>query len=575
MVKLTSYLRPYWKAAAAAPFLMMIEVVMDLMQPTLMAAIIDKGVQTGDTALIFRTGGLMVLVALIGAVAGMGCTLFSTIASVSFATDLRQDLFSKVQTFSFTNLDSFQPASLITRLTNDVTQVQHVVSAALRLLIRAPLLCLGGMIMVISINARLALVLGAALPLLSVALLYVIGRGFPLFATVQRKLDTVNEVMQENLAGVRVIKAFVRDRHENQRFAAANESLAATSIWAGRLMGALNPIMILVMNCTLIVILWLGGMQVNVGDMQVGQVMAFINYLTQILFALMRVAFFLVSVSRAKASADRVKEVLNAEVDIYDHPTASRSPITYGRVAFENVSFRYKGSSGPPVLKSISFVAAPGETIAILGSTGAGKSTLVSLIPRFYDVTEGRITIDGTDVRDMELATLRGAIGMVLQESILFTGTIRENIGWGDPTASDEEATAAATAAQAHNFITSFPEGYQTMVGQRGVNLSGGQKQRLAIARALLKQPKVLIMDDSTSSVDMGTEARLQAALKELMGRSTCFVIAQRISTVLDADRIMVLEDGQIVGMGSHSELLKSCPVYQDIYYSQLGKEAV
>lgn len=372
-----------------------------------------------------------------------------------------------------------------------------------------------------------------------------------------------------------MIKAFVRDDYENRRFGKANEDLMATSMRAGWLMGTINPIMILVMNCSLIAILWFGGIQVNMGDMQIGQVMAFVNYLTQILHALMRVAFFMMSVSRAKASADRLREVLNTEIDIGDSPSASAEPITSGEVAFENVSFRYKGAGGPPVLRNISFVAEPGETIAILGSTGAGKSSLVSLIPRFHDVTDGRVTVDGRDVRDIELATLRGSIGMVLQESILFTGTIGENIGWGDPTALDQEVVMAARAAQAHDFITSFPDGYQAIVGQRGVNLSGGQKQRLAIARALLKRPKILIMDDSMSSVDLGTEARLQASLRELAAQSTCFIIAQRISTVLDADRIIVLEDGRIAGIGSHTELMRSCPVYQDIYRSQLGREAV
>lgn len=573
--RLLSFLKPYWKAALAAPLLMLLEVIMDLMQPTLMAAIVDRGVMVGNPGYILRMGGIMVLVAMLGAVGGMGCTYFSSYASVSYGADLRRALFAKVQTFSFANLDEFQPGSLVTRLTNDITQVQQVVLAMMRMLVRAPFLCIGGVIMAVSINAGLAVILLVALPLMGVALYFILTKGFPLFAMVQRKLDGVNEVMQENLAGVRVIKAFVRGDYENRKFANANDALMSISMVAGRLMGLLNPIMILVMNCSVIAVLWFGGVRVNGGTMQVGEVMAFVNYMTQILFSLSMVAFFLMNISRAKASADRILQVMKIEADIVDRPNALHEPVKYGEVAFENVSFRYKGASGPPVLSDITFTAHPGETIAILGSTGAGKSTLVSLIPRFHDVTAGRITIDGVDIRNMALTTLRGSIGMVLQDSILFSGTIRENLAWGMPTASDEEIIAAAQAAQAHDFVSSFPDGYQTIIGQRGVNLSGGQKQRLSIARALLKRPKVLILDDSTSAVDMGTEARLQAALQELMAHSTCFVIAQRISTVLDADRIIVLEDGHIVGMGTHQELMRTCPVYQDIYRSQLGKEAV
>lgn len=573
MVKLSSYLKPYWKAAVAAPLLMMVEVIMELMQPTLMAIIVDQGIVTGDLALIARVGTMMVGAALIGALGGIGCTYFAGHASVGFGTDLRQDLFDQVQSFSFANLDEFAPASLITRLTNDVTQVQHLVLSAMRMLIRSPLLFIGGTLMAISINAKLAMIIFLSFPILSLALFLLLTKGFPLFAEVQARLDRVNEVMQENLAGVRVIKAFVRSDYEKARFAEANENLMQHSIKAGRLMGIMSPIMILVMNCSIAAVLWFGGKHVNAGDMHVGQVMAFVTYMNRILHALTMAAFFLMNVSRAKASGDRIREVLNTQADIRDNPDASTAPIEQGRVVFEDVSFRYEGAGGPPVLRNVSFSAEPGETIAILGSTGSGKSTLVNLIPRFYEVGEGRITIDGTDIRHIALSTLRGSIGMVLQESILFSGTIRENIGWGDGQATEEDVIASATAAQAHAFISSFPEGYETLVSQGGVNLSGGQKQRLAIARALLKNPKILILDDSTSSVDMGTEARLQAVLRERMANSTCFVIAQRISTVLDANRIIVLEDGQIVGMGPHEELIGSCPVYQDIYHSQLGRE--
>lgn len=575
MRKLLAYLKPHARAAIAAPLLMMLEVVMDLIQPKLMASIIDQGVELGDINFILRTSGFMVAVALIGAAGGVGCSYFSSIASTNVGTDLRRDLFSKVQELSFTNLNALSPDSLITRLTNDVTLVQHLVLVMLRMFVRAPLLCIGGIIMAVTINARLALILTFALPLLLVALFLIMRISFPLFGLVQSRLDKVNEVQRENLSGARVIKAFVRADYENHKFANANEALTNISMRAGRLVGSINPIMILVMNSTVIAVLWFGGIHVNIGGMQVGEVMAFINYTTQILFSMMMVTMFLMNISRAKASADRINEVFDTKVDIQDTPGASSQPIKEGRVAFHNVSFQYKGASGPPVLKNITFTAQPGETVAILGSTGAGKSTLVNLIPRFYDVTEGCITIDGADIRQMTLASLRDSIGMVLQDSILFSGTIGENISWGRANASEEEIVTSAQAAQVHEFIASMPDGYQTMVGQRGVNLSGGQKQRLAIARALLKRPKVLIMDDSTSAIDMGTEARLQVALRQLLEETTCFIIAQRISSVIDADRIIVLEDGQIVGSGTHSQLMNSCPVYQDIYHSQLGKEAV
>ncbi|HHW08393.1 MAG TPA: ABC transporter ATP-binding protein [Firmicutes bacterium] len=575
MLRLFAYLKPYWKAAVAAPLLMMLEVVMDLMQPTLMAGIIDRGVMNGDTALIAKLGLLMVLVALVGAVGGIGCTYFASIAGVSFATDLRRDLFRKVQSFSFANIDEFQPASLITRLTNDVTQVQQLVLAMLRILVRSPLLFIGGVIMAVAINARLAMVIVAVLPFLATAIVLVLRRGFPLFVAVQQKLDRVNQVMQENLAGVRVIKAFIRAKYEINKFAVANTALMQTAMKAGRTMGAIHPIMILTLNCTIIAVLWFGGIRVNIGDMQVGQVMAFTNYINQIFFGLMQVAFFFMSISRAKVSADRINEVLDAEIDIKDGPQPITKPIKTGRLAFEDVSFNYPGAGGSDVLKNVSFTVEPGEKLAILGSTGAGKSTLVHLIPRFYDVTGGRITIDGIDIRDYSLDTLRSAVGIVLQDSILFTGTVKENLSWGDSRATEEQIIAATKAAQAHDFISSFPDSYNTVIGQRGVNLSGGQKQRVAIARTLLKKPKILILDDSTSSVDMGTEARLQKALKEYMAETTCLIIAQRISTVLDADRILVLENGRVVGLGTHQELMKTCPVYLDIYRSQLGQEAI
>ncbi|TCL59232.1 ATP-binding cassette subfamily B protein [Hydrogenispora ethanolica] len=574
MKRLASYLKPYWKAALLAPLLMIVEVVADLLQPTFMARIVDHGIAGGDMGFILRTGALMIGITLIGMAGGVGCTVFASVASQKFSADLRNDLFQKVQSFSFENLDTFKTASLITRLTNDVVQLQNVVLAMLRIMVRAPLMGLGGIILALMINPGLAAILLVIMPLLILALTGVIRKGFPLFNQVQQRLDRVNTVIRENLAGVRVVKAFVRSDYEKRRFGDANEALTAIATKASRLVGLTMPLMFLLMNLGVIAVVWFGGVRVNSGNMQVGQVMAFINYMVQILFSLMMVAFMLMAISRAKASADRILEVLAAEAPIRDPARPAAQAIRQGRIDFQNVSFRYRGGGGAAVLRDLDLTVLPGQTTAILGATGSGKSTLVNLIPRFYDVTAGRVLVDGTDVRDYPLEALRQAIGMVLQESVLFSGTILENIRWGRPEASEAEVRAAAEAAQAHEFISQLPDGYGTVLGQRGVNLSGGQKQRLAIARALLRRPAILILDDSTSAVDLRTEARIQQALKAMSG-VTCLVIAQRISSVIDADQILVLDDGRIVARGTHRELLQSCALYQDIYQSQLGEEAV
>lgn len=575
MFKLFSYLKSYPKMVVLAPLLMLLEVAMDLLQPRLIAMVVDQGIATGDLSLIMRIGLTMIGVAIIGMMAGVGCTIASSIASEGFAADLRTDLYRKVQSFSFANLDRFKTASLITRLTNDVLQVKNIVYMALRIVIRAPFMCIGGIIMAVLINARLTLSLVVAIPLLVLALSIAIARGFPLFAIVQQKLDRVNEVIRENLSGVRVVKAFVRADFEKTRFAQANQELIEITVKASRMVALVLPIILLILNLSIVAVLWFGGIQINQGNMQVGQLIAFINYLTQILTSLLMVAFILMAVSRAKASADRINEVLESEVDIKDRTGADSSSITEGKLRFENVSFRYQGAKGEPVLKNISFEAKPGETVAIIGATGAGKSTLINLIPRLYEPTAGRILIDGKDIKDLKLNTLRKSISVVLQESLLFSGSIDDNLKLGHQDASPEEVSQAARVAQADYFITSFPEGYQTQLGQKGVNLSGGQKQRLAIARALLKKSKILILDDSTSAVDVGTEARIQRGLRELMKQCTTIVIAQRISTVHQADKILVLDDGKIVAQGSSTELLKSCKIYQDIYTSQLGKGVI
>jgi len=609
--KLIRFLKPYWRWAVLAPLLMVLEVAMDLMQPRMIQRIVDEGIAQLDMAVVVNTGLLMIGLALIGAIGGVGCTVFSVLASQGFGTDLRSALFRKVQSLSFGNLDKLETGQLITRLTNDVTQVQEVVSMLLRIMVRAPLMLIGSLIMAVITSPRLALLLIVLGPLVLAALAWVINRAYPLFSQVQRQLDDLNTVIQENLAGVRVVKAFVRAKHEIGRFGTVNDSLMAQMIHAARTVAVAMPAVMLALNLGIVGAIWFGGLQVTYGGMQVGQLIAFVNYLMRTLMSLMFVSMLVMRVARAQASAERIQEVLDSEPEVQNKPGALAAFAPQGRVAFENVTFSYDHDGRDPVLKGISFVAEPGQTVAILGATGSGKSSLVHLIPRFYDVTDGRITIDEVDVRDVGKAILRQNIGIALQESILFTGTIRDNIRYGRPDATDEEVIAAAKAAQAHDFISEFPDGYDTVLGQRGVNLSGGQKQRIAIARALLTQPAVLILDDSTSSVDVETESKIQDALEGLMRDRTSpsaplrqavvvsqtnhqarplwtspstglrtspstplrtsFVIAQRISTVLTADKILVLDDGQIAAEGTHEELLASSPVYREIYESQLG----
>ncbi|TQR43341.1 ABC transporter ATP-binding protein [Paenibacillus popilliae] len=608
MKQLFAYILPYRKAALCAMLLMLVEVICDLMQPTLMSHIVDYGVVNRDMGYIARTGLIMVGIAFVGIAGGMGCVYFASIASQHVGADIRLAMFKNIQTFSFDKLDQFHTSSLITRLTNDVVQVQNVVLMMLRMMTRFPLLFMGGIAMAFALNAQMALIFVVTVPLLFGALILIFRKGIPLFKNVQTKLDRLNGVVRENLAGIRVIKAFVRSSYEQERFEKRNADLSEVTVKAARIMALMMPVMMLVMNFSIVAVLWFGGIKVDGGSMQVGEVIAFTNYMMQILFALMMVGMMLMMLSRAKVSADRISEVLNTQTDISDiaavrnvglevehgsehameHLTEHESELAtdsaehttayskaHGQLVFDQVSFSYTGGGGQPVLKRISFTAMPGERIAILGSTGAGKSTLVNLIPRFYDVTEGHILLGGTDVRHIPLRKLRQRVGMVLQESILFSGTIRDNIRWGNAAASDQEVQVAAEAAQAAEFIQKMPEGYDTMIGQRGVNLSGGQKQRLSIARALLKRPSILILDDSTSAVDTGTEARMQKAFREQLKGTTCLIVAQRISSVLDADRIIVLDDGYVVGIGTHAELLDSCEVYQDIYRSQVGEEAV
>ena len=546
---------------------------MDLLQPILMASIIDQGVMQNDTSHILHTGLIMLGAAAIGLLGGLGCTIYSSIASQRFGADLRRDLFRKVQTLSFRNLDDISTGSLITRLTSDIVQLQTMIQMLLRIFVRSPFLAIGSIIMAVIISPKLAIILAIAVPLLFVVMFFLIRATLPLFATVQKKLDKVNKVLKENFAGIRVSKAFVRAGYEKDRFHQTNTDFTQVSVKTQRIVALNMPILTMILNVSIVVVLWLGGKNAIDGSFEVGSLVAFINYVTQVLFSVSSVAMMLVRISTAKVSADRIQEIMHTESEIVNVAHPMMNAYKQGEIVFDQVTFSYKPEIQKPVLHHISFKVRPGQTVAIMGATGSGKTSLVSLLPRLYDVTSGRIFIDGIDVRQIELSALRERIGIVLQESILFTGTIRDNIRYGKADASDEEVMAAAKAAQAHEFISSMPEGYDTILGQRGVNLSGGQKQRISIARALLLRPAILILDDSTSAIDMGTESRLQKELARLMNGRTCLMIAQRISSVIDADLILVLDDGKLVAEGTHSELLASCELYQDIYQSQFGKE--
>ncbi|MEK3706576.1 ABC transporter ATP-binding protein [Paenibacillus sp. FSL R7-0198] len=591
MWTLKRFLTPYKSAAIIAPLLMVLEVTMDLLQPKLMSSIVDDGVLAGNLSHIITTGLIMLLVALIGWVGGAGCTLYSSKAAVGYGTDLRQELFDHIQTFSFRNLDTFQEGSLITRLTSDITQMQTFVQMLLRMFIRSPMLIIGSIIMAFTISVKLALILIATVPVLFIILFILIKASYPLFASVQSKLDQVNAVLQENLAGIRVVKAFARARLEKKRFKQSNEDYTTTAVKAWRIVTLNAPVLSLMLNATIVAVLWFGGFQVVGGYIAAGDLIAFINYVTVVLSSLTSIGMMMMSFSRAKVSAARINEVLHTQPDIQSgtdnsgnvqspptthdqsqYQTSSLSSRTDGQVEFRDVSFRYDGDHA---LTGINLKARPGEKVALIGSTGSGKTSLVQLIPRLYDASQGEVLVNGVNVRNWDLQDLRSRVSIVLQESILFSGSIRDNICFGRPGATDAELRAAAQAAAADDFIMKLKDGYDTELGQRGVNLSGGQKQRISIARALLMQPEVLILDDSTSAVDLRTEASIQKALQSLMKDSTTFLIAQRISSVKDADCIYVIDEGQIVARGTHDDLMAHSSHYQAIYYSQQRKEDV
>jgi ATP-binding cassette subfamily B protein len=569
------YLSPYKKEAVLATILLALVVVADLSIPRLVQVIIDEGVAKSDMNVILRTSLFMIGASVISAALMVGNTIFAVRASRGFEADLREAIFKKIQTFSFGNLDDFTTGQLLTRLTSDVNQIQTIITMSLRMFIRAPLLFIGSMGIMFATNSNLATVMVALLPITIVLLIVFVRIVQPLFTKVQERLEHMNQVMQENLTGIRVVKAFVRREHEYERFEKANKELYGSQLRIAQLLSIFFPIIMALLNLGTVIVIYFGGLQVFEGTTSVGQIMAFINYLFSIMFPVLMLAMLAGQISAAHASAKRVMQVLDAESEVKDRSDAVVLEDILGKVVFEDVGFSYMDDGGESVLSGIDFVAESGETVAILGSTGSGKSSLVNLIPRFYDVTAGRVTIDGIDVRDFQTNNLRSHIGISLQETILFSGTIRYNIRYGRHDASEEEIIKVAKAAQAHQFIMSFPQGYDTMVGQRGVNLSGGQKQRLAIARALLVDPKILILDDSTSVVDVATEAKIEKALKKLMKGRTSFVIAQRISTVLNADKILVLSQGKIVAKGDHRDLMETSSIYREIYESQLGEGGV
>ncbi len=573
MRKLFKFLKPYAFTALLAPLAMIIEVASELFMPKIMSNIVDIGIANADNTYILSSGILMIFIAVLGICGGIGCTIFSSKAAMYFGTDVRDALIKKIQGFSFVNLDKFHTSSLVTRLTNDITQIQLVVIMCLKMLIRSPFLFIGGMIMVFSINAKLTMILVIAVIILGISILLIIKHTMPLFMLVQQKIDSVNTVMRESLSGIRVIKAFVMEESAKEKFENKNSELKNTTISAFRIVTIMLPIMMFTINTVTIIVLWKGGNMVSVGTMATGDLMAYLTYLTQILMSFMMVGMQLMMITRSKASADRINEVLDCEYDIVNQDNAVENVIKNGKIQFKNVYFSYPESKGDAVLENINLTINAGETVGILGETGSGKTTLVNLIPRLYDITTGSIEIDGTDIRKINLDYLRKNVGIVLQKPILFSGTIKENILWGKADASDDEILNAAEDAQAYEYISKMKDGFNTRLEQMGVNLSGGQKQRLSIARTLIKNNKILILDDSTSALDTATESKIQKALREKYNNVTKIIIAQKITSVMNADKIVVLESGKITDIGTHDELMKSSEIYQEIYNTQIRKE--
>ncbi len=587
------YIKPYLPYFIIGPICMIIEVIGEVLMPRLLSYIIDFGIEGSaaegteipdfvlalydalgsNAGFILAIMAGMIITALLMMLGGIGGAYFGAKASVNFATDLREDLYGKIQSFSFANIDRFSTGSLVTRLTNDVTQLQNFCNMMLRMFFRAPGMMIGALIMAITVNPSLSTVLAVSIPVLVTSIAIIISRGFPRFSKMQTKIDALNSTVGENLTNARVVKSFVREDHERAKFGRANKDLKDTAGSAMKNMIFMQPVMTLVMNATVIAVFWFGGNQLVFGTMTTGELAAFVTYITQILSSLMMVSFLFVMFSRAMASGKRIGEVLDEKIDISDPEKPSDVKVERGEIEFKNVSFRYYKHSDEPVLDDINLKINAGETIGIIGSTGCGKTTLVSMIARLYDTDCGEVLVDGVNVRDYSLYNLREGVGMVLQKNTLFSGSIRDNLRWGDDDATEEEIRAAAASAQADGFVTEFTKGYETDLGQGGSNVSGGQKQRLCIARALLKKPKIIILDDSTSAVDTATEAKIRETFRTGLKDSTKIIIAQRIGSVKDADRIVVMNDGRITGVGTHEELLANNAEYGEIYYSQVDKE--
>lgn len=569
-----SYILPYKSAFILGPLMMVTEVLGEILLPKFMSMIINHGVAQKDGGYILKMGLVMAITSFLMAAGGILGAYFAAKASISFTSDLRRDLFARVQQFSFKNIDTFSTGSLVTRLTNDIQQVQNLIMMGLRMMLRAPGMFLGALVMAFWMNAELAAVILVVIPLLTAAIVWILRTAYPRFTAMQKALDTLNSGIQEVLTNVRVVKSFVREDYEEKQFADTNRELKEAGLRALKIVIATMPVMMFAMNVTTLAVVWFGGNLIIGGRMAVGDLTAFTTYIVQILMSLMMLSMVFLQSSRAMASIRRIDEVLDEPIDLSDENASQKDrKVEKGRVEFKDVSFSYR-EGGEPVLSHISLTAEPGETIGILGATGSGKTSLVQLIPRLYDVTEGSVRVDGIDVREYSLKNLRDGVGLVLQKNVLFSGTIEENLRWGDETATEEEVRRAAVYAQADSFVNSFAEGYKTEMGQGGVNVSGGQKQRLCIARALLKKPKILILDDSTSAVDTATEAAIRTAFREDLKDTTKFIIAQRLSSLEYADRILVLEDGRIIGEGTQEKLLASCEAYREIYETQYGKRA-
>ena len=569
-----SYILPYKSAFILGPLMMVTEVLGEILLPKFMSMIINHGVAQKDGGYILKMGLVMAITSFLMAAGGILGAYFAAKASISFTSDLRRDLFARVQQFSFKNIDTFSTGSLVTRLTNDIQQVQNLIMMGLRMMLRAPGMFLGALVMAFWMNAELAAVILVVIPLLTAAIVWILRTAYPRFTAMQKALDTLNSGIQEVLTNVRVVKSFVREDYEEKRFADTNRELKEAGLRALKIVIATMPVMMFAMNVTTLAVVWFGGNLIIGGRMAVGDLTAFTTYIVQILMSLMMLSMVFLQSSRAMASIRRIDEVLDEPIDLSDENASQKDrKVEKGRVEFKDVSFSYR-EGGEPVLSHISLTAEPGETIGILGATGSGKTSLVQLIPRLYDVTEGSVRVDGIDVREYSLKNLRDGVGMVLQKNVLFSGTIEENLRWGDETATEEEVRRAAVYAQADSFVNSFAEGYKTEMGQGGVNVSGGQKQRLCTARDLLKKPKILILDDSTSAVDTATEAAIRTAFREDLKDTTKFIIAQRLSSLEYADRILVLEDGRMIGEGTQEKLLASCEAYREIYETQYGKRA-